>query len=322
MRDKQIVKLEEIKQILIESMKQGLVYKIAFKDQLCRYAQQENSYPSNLKNTIVELVEYFNELLEKVPDWKTSKFNVFELRGYLNKIESTKINKKDPFEEIRASVLGWQQLVSLMDEEFFWLDPFLGEIDTQHSDDENKILNLLKNKAKNLQNKDQRVIFYKEALIHLFTRGRSDLAAIFLTTNEDEIREAAEYATSKLSDLQDMYVETSRLNSHTKLGQEKKSKSMTKDIKQLYKKAAQEYVDNFLAILEEEENFELTKEAADYAGRQFPEQPSLPTTVNYPYLEERGNYNAEQTLKAKQYERTLERLKKLRDRHKKEDVKN
>lgn len=97
---------------------------------------------------------------------------------------------------------------------------------------------------------------------------------------------------------------------------------MTKDIKQLYKKAAQEYVDNFLAILEEEENFELTKEAADYAGRQFPEQPSLPTTVNYPYLEERGNYNAEQTLKAKQYERTLERLKKLRDRHKKEDVKN
>ena len=53
----------------------------------------------------------------------------------------------------------------------------------------------------------------------------------------------------------------------------------------------------------------LESRGSDYAGRELPNQPSLPTTVNYPYSEDHNNYNAEKTLKGKELERKLNKVK-------------
>lgn len=63
---------------------------------------------------------------------------------------------------------------------------------------------------------------------------------------------------------------------------------------------------------------ELEAKGSDYAGRELPNQPALPTTVNYPYLDnDHDNYNAEKTLKGKELEEKLNKVKDFVLKHKK-----
>lgn len=315
MKNKEIDSLNTVREILIEVIQAGSIYRIPLKKQLFKMAQQENSYSSTLKNILFELIEGLDTLLKKVEDWRYNNFNLSELKRYLQQIKNIKINKISPIEEIKRSISSWENLIKLIDEQHSWLGKYF-ERDEKNSQAD-VILKEIINRGGDLKNSDQRVIFYKEVFRHLFTNGRADLQPNYLTDNNEEIREAAMSASKNLQDLQDIHVESDQsFNSSIKLGSEEQVRKIKAKSQSLYKNAAQNHINGFLEMLEEEENF--TKEAADYAGRQFPDQPSLPTTVNYPYLDERGNYSGEQILKEKQWLQKIEKLKKIRDHYKKE----
>lgn len=124
MKNKEIDSLNTVREILIEVIQAGSIYRIPLKKQLFKMAQQENSYSSTLKNILFELIEGLDTLLKKVEDWRYNNFNLSELKRYLQQIKNIKINKISPIEEIKRSISSWENLIKLIDEQHSWLGKY------------------------------------------------------------------------------------------------------------------------------------------------------------------------------------------------------
>jgi tRNA nucleotidyltransferase/poly(A) polymerase len=240
------------------------------------------------EETFMQLAEYHDLLTPSFPETRDFIQSTKSFTNDLDRWLSTEFNKK----ELQDYLDQWSSIKP--------------EIKKEYDDFFSNFMKTWSTAAKLLDGVDQAILSDKFSnLEKMLNVSKNKIhKAIILEGIKRYLIQASDLTMGATSDMSEVRLIAEQLN---------KEASAQKDAIIKYSKQSNQLLQTFLKMAELEGTAKL---AADFAGRPLADGPALPSEILSPYSMPHNNYNAEETLKRKELEEKVKKLKEMSNKYK------